>query len=364
MNVPRVYALGNAPLNYLVCHEIASLSVQPRVPELVLLLQDQRKLNRFLENESKLYVRRQDNSRSSSKQYMASCSPPKYASGEIAKIDNLIIGETRSPAFVNALKKYSECIHNDTNVLLLNPGFGVMEQLEQSVWEQKGFVPNIFMGLADLEQSFLPSEFSMQYSRVRQPLQICSVPKVNISYDYQQDKHNTQVLEGTNNLLRLMKMLDRENTFSNIGVATRPYGDLLLRRYEELVIASCIKPLTALYPEKGVSENTSLLQIICSLVREFTRIIKATDPHLQHIPHFESIIDEERLFVLVSRNLKKRSRSAFSEPTIRDINQYNGYFMMKAKASGLWCQSNSFIMKCAKAKLELQQKNATDFRYL
>ncbi|CUS22135.1 LAQU0S04e08988g1_1 [Lachancea quebecensis] len=364
MNVPRVYTLGNAPLTYLVCHEIASLSIQPRVPELVLLLQDQRKLNRFLENESKIYIKRRDNSRDSSKQYMASCSPPKYASGEIATIDNLIIGETRPPTFVNALKKYSECIHNETNVLLLNPGFGVREQLEQSVWEQKGFVPNIFMGLADLENSFLPSEFTMQYSRVHQPLKICRVPKGPVGYDYQQDKHDAQTLESTNNMLGLLKMLDRESTFSNIGVATRPYGDLLLCRYEELVIQSCIKPLSALFPEKGISESTTVLGIVQTLVREFTRIIKATDPYLQHIPHSEKIINEERLFAVVLKKLKKRSRSLLNQPTIRDINQYNGYFVMKSKASGLWCQSNYFIMKCAKAKLELQQKNATDFRYL
>ncbi|SCV04043.1 LANO_0G07800g1_1 [Lachancea nothofagi CBS 11611] len=366
MNVPRVYALGNAPLVHLMCHELASLSFQPKVPEVVLLLQDQKKLNRFLENESKVEIQRNNGGFDGVKQYMASCSPPKFASGEIARIDNLIIGENNPRSFIDSIKKYTESIDCDTNLLLLNPNMGVRDMLRKNIWHEQESLPNLFMGITNLEDVCRTAEFTIQFPGFHEALQVCSVPKTHMGYSYEQDVRTTEKLSTTNSLSRLLKSVNKEETGSAMGVVSRPYGDLLLYRYEELIVRSCVAPISVMYGQQAhdLQASDSLTKMIRTLVAEFTYTIKATDKFIPLIPHSKGALDQHRLFSTVSRHFKKTKYRDFRRPTINDINLSNGFFALKARKLNIRSPLNDTIMACAKAKLQLARKSELDYRYL
>ncbi|SCU89430.1 LAME_0E03488g1_1 [Lachancea meyersii CBS 8951] len=366
MSASRVYALGSSPSVYLMCHEIASLSFQPRVPELVLLLQDQKKLNRFLDNESRLVIEKPKGGYKGSHQYMASCSPPKFASGEVAKVDNLIVGEKKPRSFAQALKKYSESIHTDTNVLLLNPTVGLVDVLRKKVWQERGMCPNLFIGMTNERHISRPSEFTAQLSSYKNSLQICAVPKTHNNYSYEQDVQNAKEMANTNNLLRLFKSVNEEESGSVLGVMNRSYGDLLLYRYEELIIQSCVLPITALYGLRfhDLKASHDLLKMVRALIAEFTHTIKTTDKFVSQIPPAEGALNNDRLVASVSRALNRDRRRILNEMNVHDINQFNGFFALKARKHNIKCLFNDTVMTCAKAKLSLTRQAKLDYRSL
>ncbi|CEP61432.1 Cbs2p LALA0_S03e02740g [Lachancea lanzarotensis] len=366
MSAPRVYALGNSPLVYLMCNEIASLSFQPRVPELVLLLQDQKKLNRFLHNESKLVLERPKGGYKGSNQYMASCSPPKFASGEVAKVDNVIIGEKTPKLFTNALKKYTKSIHSGTNVLLLNPTVGLVDILRKNVWHERENSPKVFIGVTNERHISQPSEFTTHLSSYKSSLQVSAVPDTHLGYSYQEDVQQAQELAKTNSLLRLLKSINEEQSGSVFGVSNRSYGDLLLYRYEELITQSCVLPITALYGPQphDITASGELMKIVRNLVQEFTYTIQATDRFVNQIPHSSGALDQERLVSAVWRALKSDRRKLFYETNFHHINQFNGFFALQAKKRNIKCPFNEAMMICAKAKLELAHDSNFNHRSL
>ncbi|SCU96735.1 LAFA_0G07822g1_1 [Lachancea sp. 'fantastica'] len=366
MSASRVYALGNSPLVYLMSHEIASLSFQPRVPELVLLLQDQKKLNRFLQNESRLVVERPKGGYRGSHQYMASCSPPKFASGEVAKVDNVIVGEKTPKSFTHALKKYMDSIHSGTNVLLMNPTVGLVDILRKNVWRERENSPKLFIGVANERHISRPSEFTTQLSSYKSSIQISAVPESHRGYSYQEDVQHAQELAETNPLLRLLKSVNEEQSGSVFGVTNRSYGDLLLYRYEELITKSCVLPITTIYGPQSLDITVSgeLMKMVRNLVREFTFTIKITDKFVNHIPHSAGALNQERLVSAVCRALNSDKRKLYNETNVHDINQFNGYFALQAKKRNIQLPFNEAMMICAKAKLELAHESSLNYKSL
>ena len=136
-NIPRVYTLGNSPLANYFAYAISKISSQPQIPNVVLLLSDQKKLDRFLEQDSTLTLL-DDNStdRSNSMQFMAACSPPTYANGDPAIIDNLILAEQSKKHFTSLLDFYSRSLRDTTNLLFLNPPMGALEYMYDKIWSE------------------------------------------------------------------------------------------------------------------------------------------------------------------------------------------------------------------------------------
>ncbi|SCU81734.1 LADA_0C00760g1_1 [Lachancea dasiensis] len=366
MSVPRVYTLGSAPLVYLMSHELASLSFQPKVPEIVLLLQDQKKLNRFLENESKLVIRSRGGGADYSCQYMASCSPPKFASGDLAKLDNLVVGEKKPRASIQALKKYSRSLHSDTNVLLLNPAMGLLDLLRKNIWNERGFVPNLFIGVTNTSGFCRPKEFTAELPNFQNTLQICSVPRTHEGYTYEGDVQGAAMAMESNNLLKLFAAVNQEQSGSGLGIVCRPYGDVLLYRLEQLIVQSCVNPIMALYGAQAhdLMTSESLVKMTRALITEFVHVLKSTDKFINNIPYSQGALDAERLLAAVARYCKSYNSKAFNELNVHDVNQLNGFFALKARRRNIRCPLNDAIMACSKAKLELARNARLDFRYL
>lgn len=369
--VPRVYSLGNAPIISIISHEIAQLSRQPKVPQVVLLLNDQKKLNRFLENDSSLTFENKNEKTRTFNQFMASCSPPMFASGEISNVENLIVAEHKSKAFTTSLQKYVKSVDPSTNLLLVNPGFGVIEYLYKNMWPEKDTRPNLFVAVAPQDCVTQTQEFNFALNSHKVPMRISPVPRDLHSYEYRCASEELDKYENTNDLLKLLKMT--KESPKTLEMLFYSYGDLLLSRYEKLIIDSCIGPLTVLY---DCHHNSELLKIsyvpqtIDQLIKEQVNILTKTNRFLSSIPHATVALDRSRLCQLALHTLEvnkhgiskmKRDMDVLNST---DINQLNGYFVSLARYKKLDCYMNETIMNLVKGKVELNKYKALNYRYL
>lgn len=136
---------------------------QPKVPLVVLLLNDQKKLDRFLDNDSKIVVKSNNNSKEiHHRQFMASCVPPILNNGEIAPIENLIVSDNSSKFITAQLSKYGKSLKPETNILFLNPSLNLLEYVHRYRWRSVQTRPNLFMGFTSpVEVGTIHQEFQL-----------------------------------------------------------------------------------------------------------------------------------------------------------------------------------------------------------
>ncbi|SCW04106.1 LAFE_0H06062g1_1 [Lachancea fermentati] len=372
MSVPRVYALGNAPILPLLCHEIASLSIQPKVPEVVLLLQDQKKLGRFLNNDSKLTIQTEYNSDQKYQQFMASCSPPVYATGELVRMKNLIVGECRPKSFTMSLQKYAQSIDSDTNILLLNPTFGLIDFLYRNLWVYEKDRPNVFIGEGCTDQGILSArEFTLKFTGYKEPFNISSVPRSLDEYDHEVELQRVAQFERENEMLRLLNMINKEETLCALNVVNYPYGDLLLIRYENLILNSCIHPLVAIFDSQNSSEllqSKHAMSLVKQLIHEQVMILRANNKFLFSIPNATVALNENRLYDLVVYKLKfnpfPKMTKDISILNRTDVNYLNGYFSRLAQKKGINAALNDSLTKIVKSKVDLMRNRVLNYKYL
>ncbi|EDO14657.1 hypothetical protein Kpol_340p4 [Vanderwaltozyma polyspora DSM 70294] len=402
IKLPRVYSLGSSPIASVLSYEISQLPLQPKVPQVILLLNDQKKLDRFLLNESRLTVRGKGQIGEHCTQFMASCSPPVYSTGEAAMIENLVISEPNNKSLSVSLNKYSKSIGSTSNILLLNPFFGSIDSLYNYIWngklkgkgKGKGKEkekhdpsvnlhlqrPNLLMGLVDNIPPVISNtnnEFTFQVNNSRLAMDICSVPREFESYSYEKDLDSLHSMETNNVLFKLLHETSVNSKLSStplkLDIQPYAYGDLLLKRLENVMVTGNINVLTSLYDCKfngellQIKDSTNILQ---RLIREQIDIILNSMTFINKIPNYQIALDQERLLNIIIDDLKKncnktsKMKKDLDSLNLTNINQEIGYFVKLAKYHRINCKWNSIITQLVKGKAALIKYRALNYSYL
>ncbi|CCF56917.1 hypothetical protein KAFR_0B06200 [Kazachstania africana CBS 2517] len=361
-SIPRVYTLGNSPLKNWISYKLAKLPSQTKIPNIILLLNDEKNLKRFLDNDSKLKLNGNEQM-----QFMAACEPPTYVNGRLAVIENLLVCETKKKSMTSMIQKYTASLSKSSNVLMINPPIGCIPYLYEKVWSDLKR-PNLFIGLNpnyrkrikkcytdefNVNETFEPHKFE---------LLLTSVPREFASYRYSPLQHTLD-----NQLLALVKEI------SDIDAKIVPFGEFLVVRFEKLIEDSCIEPLALLYDCKFNKEILQLQQakiMVRNLVNEQTKIILKAFPFIKELPFYKVAFDNDRLYNVVISTLQK---SPFEQSKLiqdmnklnyTDINQLTGYFVRLAYSMNMDCRWNETITWLVKGKVELMRRRKLDFRYL
>lgn len=373
-SIPRLYCVGNSPLSFYLAHEIAHIETQPKIPNIVLLLQDKRKLKRFLDNDSKITLNSPNGPHT---QFMAACSTPNYASGRPAIINNLIIAEKNKKYISAALNKYSSSIDTETNIMLINPPVGLVNFLYDTRWPTEDVRPKLLMGITEprienyisrgiyqgMKKEFQVN-FNLECSKLN--LLISDVPKVLGTYNHELALQKMSDIQS-NPLVSLLKKSE------GINSSTYTYGELFIVRMERLIIESCIEPLAALYDCKVNSELlrlSSTTYTIKNLIHEQTRILKVEYPFIKHLPNSNIIFDVDRLYNVVIGQLKNipNDKNYILKDIYRlnktNINQLTGFFVQLAVKNKVDCRWNRMLTWLVKGKAELRKYRMLDYHYL
>ncbi|CAB4255000.1 similar to Saccharomyces cerevisiae YDR197W CBS2 Mitochondrial translational activator of the COB mRNA [Maudiozyma barnettii] len=376
--VPRVYVLGNSLLSNYFAYEIAQLKAQQSIPNIVLLLNDQKKLNRFLDGSSKLT---KGGTTEESIQFMAACSPPTFASGKPAIMENLILADNSKKNISHLITKYHNSLDETSNVLLLNPPVGSIEYLYDKIMTRDKYPrPHMLLGMTKQGDStvslinnkrtnYIPySEFEVSpiLSDRKLSVLLCSVPESYNTFDLSLE--TTQVKDLYKN-----KLVNLLQDTQNISVQILSYSELMIIRFENLIVNSCIESLAVLFDCKYIHELLNAPRsesILRSLIQEQVKIISMGYPFLTELPHYDIAFDNGRLYDIIANKLEqgKRTKSVLNiqQKALNqtDIKQLTGYFVRlayKCKTDCRWNMTISWLIEC---KVELQKARALDYHYL
>lgn len=376
-NIPRAYSLVNNPIASLLAYEIAQIPNQPRVPQVVLLLNDQKKLSRFLENDSKLTIQKGNDPDFHHTQFMASHLPPVYSTGEVASIANAIFSGPHTKGLVQSIRKYRYCLHGFTNILLVDPPVGSIEQLYKNVWQTSDSRPNLFVGITSRRERGVATytdEFRINVKRERLGLSISPVPK-----DFKHYTFNTTPDEESKRRQRvdLLKLLDaagsNKNSIVPLDIRYHSYGELLLVRLERLIVESCTEPLAAIYGCKYIGElllSDETKVMIRQMIKEQVRILWLTHPFLSSIQNSEVALDCERLYSVITKELqngqdrKSMMRFKVDQLEATNVSELTGYFVRLAAYQKIDCKWNEAITNLVKGKVALTRHRALSHKYL
>lgn len=371
-----------------MAYEIAQVTAQDSIPNIVLLLNDQKKLSRFLDNNSRLTrndnVRGKQLTKDDSIQFMAACSPPTFASGKPATIENLILADAGKKNISNLMMKYRGSLNASSNVLLMNPPVGSIGYLFDKIWkdpESERERPNMLLGMTkwgdstidfmDKRKLYYPlkNEFSVALPNKctgKLNLFLGSVPETYNIFDMRLEKSNIEKLYK-NPFINLIQ------DTPNVSIQILGCSELMFLRFENLIVNSCIEPLAVLFDCKYIHEITKAAKsefIIRSLIKEQIKIISLAYPTLLHLPASPTVFDEDRLYNIVMHHLKtgKRKESVLNiqrkELNQTDIRQLTGYFVRLAYQCNTDCRWNMTISWLIESKIQLGKFRALDYHYL
>lgn len=376
-SIPRVYSLVNNPITSLLAYEIAQLPSQPKVPQVVLLLNDMKKLSRFLENDSKLTIQKNNDTDYHHSQFMASHLPPVYSTGEVATIPNAIFSGPHVKGLVQSIQKYKKSLNDRSNVLLVNPPVGVIENLYMNVWQTKESRPNLLIGItARKERSVAVSvnEFHINVKKPKLRLRISPVPKDLFHYNEDLQSDEIRNMRERNDLVKLLESTtENKSGVLSLDLLFYPYGELLLIRLEKLIIESCIEPLAALY---GCRYRHELFKIehaknlIMDMIKEQVWILRCAYPFLANIPNVKTALDYDRLYSVVLRELEqggnKFTRMLYEIDQLQgtNISELTGFFMRIANYRKIDCKLNNTITNLVMGKAALARQKTFDYKYL
>ncbi|SJM83499.1 related to Cytochrome B translational activator protein CBS2 [Zygosaccharomyces bailii] len=367
--VPRVYSFVNTPISSLLAYDIAQLPIQPKIPQVVLLLNDRKKLDRFLDNDSKLVLQNRDGHDIHQTQFMASYRPPVYSTGELAVMENVMISGRNSRSLSFCLQKLKNSLIPSSNVLLLNPPIGSIEYLYRKLWPE-GSTPNLFIGITPVPDSFYafePEEFHYRLKRNSMSLKISSVPKVVSAYEPENSMEEMKNLKD-NALMNLVQdAAQNKNGGLILDLMFYSYGELLLTRLERLIIVSCIRPLAFLNQCKSKGEllkSNKALHVIYKLIREQVTILTSSHPFLMKLPNHSIALDPDRLYEQTIEYLKKSRKSYSSTIECPDVDELTGYFVRLARNQRLNCRWNETISLLVQGKTELERHRKLDYFHM
>lgn len=365
--VPRVYSLVNNPIASLLAYEIAQLPNQPKVSQVVLLLNDKKKLDRFLDNDSKLLLQSSEGHNFHQTQFMASHRPPVYSSGEQAIMNNFIISAKHSQAMIQSINKFKGSLNRNSNILLLNPPFGTVEGLYRDVWPLEDR-PNIMLGMTSVQDSYYatePNEFHFKLRRNDVNMKMSPIPRNFSNYGHEQALQDLQNFREKNDLMNVVYSASQNYSSPiSIDLTLCPYDELLLMRLENLIISSCIRPLAFLfdcYSKGELLESKRALRIIQHLIKEQIDIILFSHPFLKNIPHYNIALDADRLYEQAIRILKGSKKSYLDKIECTNVRELTGYFVQLAHYNKVNCKLNLTITNLVQGKVEIQRHRALDY---
>lgn len=377
-----MYTLGNSPLFLLLSHEIAKLSHQPKdnIPNLILLLNDPLKLQRFLKNDSRILVR---GNKEPIFQYMAACTPPTLVTEDKLIIENLVMVERNRRKLVSNLRLYKESLNDTSNLLLVNPPMGTVDILQNDIWQnnERNLMPKIFIGLTAKDEELVNyNKWDLENNLIFNPLTSSTDPirefSLNLNPLFWKDKirllvtalphqvslsEDTSLLEitgkPTNDMIEVVSRLGKFDT-SMIN-----FIDFHFLRLEKTIIDSCIESLAVLYDCKHIQDLLLVPKsevLLKCLIREQIYIIMKSYPYLVKAPNFNVILDENRIYELITMKLNDSyiKSNAFKDMLLLDvksINDLNGYFINLGNKNNVNCKWNKILNWLLKGKTAIRK---------
>lgn len=399
--LPQIHVLGAGSIGCLIAQSIASLPIQPSIPQVILYLSSIRRLQSYIENDnSTVTIERSLLETPTSSQTFnqvfesnirAYSAPRKFVTGVNMPIDNLII-TTKAHQTLHALKPYLPGITNKTTVLLVQNGMGTIDQLCKTVWPDKEKRPILLhgitthgiyrindgfrfhhVGLGDLKIAKIPNNYEPIDTLISeneiindettktQTKKLIKENRSQLDYNYSEEIETKDLNELEKNPM-ISLLIDCEH----LSTSLYNYSTLEVLQWEKLIINACINPITALYDclNGEILRLEDHKHIFTSIINECLKVIFISNPHLNKNAFAIQSLTTERLLDIVYHiiSITKYNSSSMREDITdlrgTEIDYINGHIAFLGRRHGIYVPINTMFTNLIKARLSLTRFRA------
>ncbi|ODV67975.1 2-dehydropantoate 2-reductase [Hyphopichia burtonii NRRL Y-1933] len=349
----RIYVLGAGSMGSLLAHELRQSA--PEIANPTLLFKGEQRLRDFIAHESKITVIRQkgENIFKSESQLAAGWQPPMSREGIPSHIDNLIVA-TKTYLTEAALRPYIGNLSSNSNVLFLQNGMGVADDLRRKFWPSSINRPNFFQIIST----------HGAYKALPNVVHHVGLGKLSIGY-IPKHRHSLQSdeLKLDGNLKNSPKIIELLTESKNLNASYIKHNPLLLVQMEKLVVNACINPLSAVLDclNGDLLYGNKTFELMKKVVQEAVDCFKAEYSFIKFDPQSSSFLDVGRLLNTVLDVCKlTASNSSSMREDVRHLNRteidwINGYIVKLGTRHRIPTPVNRLLISMVNNKLSIEQ---------
>lgn len=341
----QVYILGVGGIGGLISYELSTIKDKP---EVTLLFRSTTKANYFEKtNRPEIFVRR------IFKDPVEMVSSGGFKAGTAQDltgyIQNLIIS-TKTYQTRDALKPYIPFINKDTNILLVQNGLGVVDELYQHVWPEVNERPTFYQGVIN-HGAFISQTVPDNYEITHSGDSTFFIGKIPKDLDVGESVEISKPL--------FIQQLEDAKALRTTFI---PYDDLLLIQLRKFMVNACINPNTSIIDCINGELNTieEARSFFSDIIEEAVEVFIATIPALKNNPKTEKSLNKQDLLEIVmdvGTVVNKKNSSSMRQDVLHlrdtEIDYINGYVVYLAERHGMKANINKAITKLLKIKLEI-----------
>lgn len=343
-----IHILGCGAIGGLVGYEVSTIKSAPTI---TLLWRNQQRLNNFIEkHQSTVTLNRlfkPDEPALTSK--LNAASPETLA----APIENLIV-TTKTYQTQAALKPYLHLISPKTNILLIQNGLGVVDELYRDVWPQVESRPNMYQGVTGHGAFITPHETDFVVSHAGYAdMNIAKLPRdLNVTEQFDPEPPTF-----------IKQLIDAKD----LNTKYMPYTDLLLIQLKKFMVNACINPVTAIVNcvNGELVKCDNVQELFMDIISEAVDTFFACIPALKGNEAAAKFLDKKAMYDNVMSvgtvlNVKNSSSMRQDVLNLRDteIDYINGFVVTLAEKNGLKADANKTVRNFVKLRLSLDRSRS------
>jgi 2-dehydropantoate 2-reductase len=260
---------------------------------------------------------------------------------------------------VKSLTPLLSKITNQTRILLVQNGMGVVDELYNKVWKDKGSRPTIYQGVIS-HGIWQPAEYGNTYNYNHAGsgyLKICQIPKnlKNITENDNSRIQNDDIIKA---------LID-----GDLNVTSHSYDELLVYQIQKFLVNCCMNSTTSIVDSinYGISNSELTHNLFTSIVSEGLEILYKAYPILQTSKLAKELLTVEKQVEFVKYigfqiNGKNSTSMRQDVLNLRDteIDYINGHIVSKAAENNTAAPINSTIASLVKIKLMVKRRVAEE----
>lgn len=263
-------------------------------------------------------------------------------------LDNIIIS-TAPGAVLQTLSRLRPFIDRRTTLCLVQPGLGLMELLNERVFDVPALRPNYVLCNSDHKLS-KHSSFKYSLRHVPGQLLVHAVPR---DEDADLDWKTAQAL-GSQHTQHMISLLSAAGDLNTVRL---PWHIFLLQKLPDMIYQSLADTISVILGCRfsEIRNNTYAMALWKKMLSETQRIVIALPEFRDHpgiVEKFAKPSFRRKQRVRLERSGTEYSQwiSMIRKGQVPPIDLFNGYFVRRAQEMGINCAQNSLAVYLVKAR--------------
>ncbi|KAI0125063.1 hypothetical protein BJ170DRAFT_636118 [Xylariales sp. AK1849] len=275
-------------------------------------------------------------------------------------IDNLIISTTDA-AILPSLLQIRDSINQDTTICLINAGLGVVEHVNQEIFQDPETRPLFVLGHSDHAIKRVQGLENEPYSihLGRQGRLILSAPPYSTEATASHEVKTWRRIAHNARVQHVVKLLSAAPGLHAVGVPMHRY---LRQKLPSMIFSSVADSISVAlgFPYARLCDDRHARWLWSTLWKETIHII-ASFPELQQHPEILDYFTGHNFLTEAQRYLRVQDGSSKWIAMVRDgrrlpLEYLNGYFVRRAEELGVSCTTHKMVMSMVKSKVAARRQ--------